>query len=370
MSAHWRESGLFRDESRHRTLSAGEHLFREGDEGEEMFILVAGELDITLRGQLIDRLNGGDMLGEMALVGDGLRSATATATTDLTVLPVNAARFTELVGKYPEFARDVMSVMSSRLRRLITQEVQRQRLEQEMAIGHQIQLSLLPEQSPTIEGWQFKSFYQAARQVGGDFYDFVLTPERPKALNIIVGDVTGKGVPAAMFMAVTRTLIRSETFNRESPAEALERANALLRRDSRAPLFLGASLMAVDTDSGAFTFANAGHELPLWLHMATGAVERIEARGMVLGAFDQTFSQEVSGTLQSGDAVLFFTDGVTEARDAAGDFFGDERLEAALRTCGGLTAAGIAEQVVAAVMQFTGDMPQADDLTLVVAQRA
>lgn len=369
MQTTMRGYGFFSQPDDYLLYTAGQVIFEEGQIGEELFVLLEGEVVITIEGTPIDRLTAGSIFGEMALVDDNPRSATATADVDSKLLVVDATRFVELLRDHPDFGVKVMSIMSSRLRRLMEEEVRRQRLEEELRIGRRIQLSLLPEVCPTIEGWEFTATYSAAREVGGDFYDFIIEPDDPFQINIVVADVTGKGVPAALFMTSCRTAIRAESLSGRGPAETLQRANRLISLDTRSPLFLGAVLATLDARSGRMVFANGGFERPLWLRAETHQVEELSSKGMLLGAFQEVYLQEREIEIAAGDFLIFFSDGITEARDATGGFFGDEGLREVLIAQEWHSAQQLLQAIVEAVNEFVGDHPQADDLTLIVIQR-
>ena len=232
-----------------------------------------------------------------------------------------------------------------------------------------MQLSLLPQSTPQIPGWQFATYYQSAWQVGGDFYDFIRRKDDPNKLGLVIADVTGKGVPAALYMAVARTLIRAETSKSHSSAHVLQRVNELIISDNRSPLFLSALYAILDVETGDLHYTSAGHDPPLCLRHASGGVEELPAQGYLLGAFrDVSFSEEET-TLAIGDVLLLYTDGVSEARDAEGRFFGEKRLKAAVAATGDCSAEEIVREIVTAVSKFTGSVAQADDLTILVATR-
>jgi serine phosphatase RsbU (regulator of sigma subunit) len=249
--------------------------------------------------------------------------------------------------------------------RLHQEEVKGQGLERELAIGQQIQLSLLPEAPPAVPGWEFAAFYQAARLVGGDFYGFFELPGEPGRLGLLIADVMGKGVPAALFMAVSRTVIRTTALDGHSPAATLMQANELILEDSHAELFLTAFYGVLDTRTGRLVYANAGHNRPLWLHAATGEFEELAARGIVLGALPEIELEECEIEMTPGDLLLLYTDGVSEAMDADHQLFGIERLRAAVTAKAHASTQEILEAIVAAIQAFTADAPQSDDMTLV-----
>lgn len=253
--------------------------------------------------------------------------------------------------------------------RLHQEEIARQRLEEELSIGRKIQLSLLPESFPTLPGWEFAVEYQAARQVGGDFYDFFQVPGDTRRLGMLIADVTDKGVPAALMMAYSRAVIRTESLSGRNPAQVLHRANQLLVQENRSNLFLTAFYATLDIDSGELVYANGGHNPTLWLHADSGKCHELRSRSFLIGAFPNIQLEECSIMLAHGDVLLFFTDGVTEAQNTAGILFGEERLQAILETQREADAAHIAQKITSAVRSFRGDAQQSDDFTFFVIKR-
>lgn len=353
----------------HETYPKGTVIFEAGDDGDALYLILEGEVKISIDAHTIDMLEAGTIFGEMALVDAKPRSADATAVSHCKLVKIDEPRFAQLASQYPQFGLEVMNIMSTRLRRLIDDEVRRQRLEQELAIGREIQLSLLPKKNPTYAGWQFATIYRPARQVGGDIYDFIQSEQTPNQLTIVVADVTGKGVPAALFMASTRSVIRTLCNQNHAPADVLALANQAILKDGGPALFLSSVIGNLDTKTGELTLANAGHEWPLWLRAAQNDVETLYVPGVLLGAFTKIVPQQKTVTIESGDFLFFFTDGVTEARNAEGDFFGDERLLETAVSGKNDTAAEMAMRVETAVSNFTQNTPQSDDLTLVIIKR-
>jgi sigma-B regulation protein RsbU (phosphoserine phosphatase) len=341
----------------------------EGKPGRNMYVLLDGVVDVTVQGRPIDRLEVGSIFGEMAMVDDRPRSATVTTATGCCVLAVDSDRFRELVQQHPQMATRVMSIMSYRLRRLVDEEVKRQRLEEELAVGRRIQLSLVPSTCPVIPGWECVAYYSAARQVGGDLYDFIVIPEKPDDLTIAIADVTGKGIPAAIYMAVSRTIIRAEAMQGLAPAEALQRVNRFVGQDNQSPLFLSAFLATVHTSTGAFICANAGHNAPFWYHAATGEAAELPARGLLIGTFEEIYLDQETYVLEPGDSLIMFTDGITEARNADGNFYEEDALQAVIESGSWTTAEELLDAIVASVATFVGDEPPADDMTLIVLRR-
>jgi sigma-B regulation protein RsbU (phosphoserine phosphatase) len=254
--------------------------------------------------------------------------------------------------------------------RLHHEELQRQQFESELAVGRQIQLGLLPKEPPAVPGWDYAVVYQPARQVGGDFYDFFELSREPGRLGLVIADVADKGVPAALFMALSRTMIRTTALSGRTPSAALIRANELILKDSRADLFLTAFYGVLDSHSGRLVYANAGHNRPLCLRAATGEFQELAARGTILGMLEEVELEERELEVAPGDLLLFYTDGVTEAMDAEGRAFGEERLREAAGADPTAGAQQVLDRVLDAVRAFTGDAPQSDDLTLFVVKRS
>lgn len=256
--------------------------------------------------------------------------------------------------------------------RLHQEEIQRYRLEEELSVARQIQLSMLPPSCPIIDGWQFAAHYRAARQVGGDFYDFFDVPVAegdPRRLALVVADVADKGIPAALFMALSRTTIRNVAISDRTPAAALVRANEFILNDSQTDLFLSAFYALLTAGSGHITYCNAGHNPPLWYQTDDAAFRLLSTDGIVLGVVEDVSLQNATLQAAPGDLVVFYTDGVTEAMSEEMEEFGMERLQSAIADSAGGDAAEVLETVVSAVDAHTGGMPRWDDLTLVVARR-
>ncbi|MBX3082844.1 MAG: SpoIIE family protein phosphatase [Anaerolineae bacterium] len=251
--------------------------------------------------------------------------------------------------------------------RLHEEALARQKLEEELLLSQRIQRSMLPRTTPSIDQWRFAAEYQSARQVGGDFYDFFRLPGDPNTLCIVIADVSDKGVPAALFMAQCRTMIRTTTTNFGSPALILHKANALIQQDGESDMFLTCFYAMLDTLTGQLTFANAGHNYPLWWH--EGELHELHARGMLLGMIEDITLTEATIQIDRGDLILFYTDGVTEAMNEHEELFGEERLRELLGAHLHDTVEEIQAAITNALAEFVGDAPRSDDVTFVVLQR-
>src|ERR671913_116270 len=199
---------------------------------------------------------------------------------------------------------------------------ERERIEHELQVARQIQQELLPEATPDLDGWQIAAYYGPAREVGGDFYDFLEFPDG--RLGLVVGDATGHGMPAALVMATTRGMLRAVVQSLESPGEVLSRVNEALVADVPPSTFVTCFYGILDPESGRFVYANAGHNLPCRRH--DGQADELRARGMPLGLMPGMGYEEKEITLKRGEGVLFYSDGLVEAHDPHYEMFGFPRL--------------------------------------------
>jgi serine phosphatase RsbU (regulator of sigma subunit)/predicted ester cyclase len=249
----------------------------------------------------------------------------------------------------------------------LEQEVrERERLEQELRVARSIQQASLPKEVPTLEGWQITPFYQPAREVGGDFYDFHLLPEG--RLGLVVGDATGKGVPAALVMSTTCGMLRLAAQSHTSPGQMLQGVNEVLFPNIPTNMFVTCFYAILDPKSGRLRYANAGHDLP-YLHR-NGEAEELRARGMPLGLMPGMRYEEKETIVHSGHAALLYSDGLVEAHDPEGDMFGFPRLRT-LITERAEEERPLGELLLEELYSFTGEgWEQEDDITLLTLKRS
>lgn len=241
---------------------------------------------------------------------------------------------------------------------------ERERINQELQVAALIQQTLLPKELPSITGWQVDAFYRPARAVGGDFYDFIeLGGGR---LGVVIGDVTDKGVPAALVMATSRSMLRAAAQRHDSPSEVLADVNRSLVPEIPPAMFVTCLYAIIDTEAGEVVFANAGHNLP-YVRNDDG-VQELRATGMPLGLMPDMDYEEKTYRLMDGDVMVLTSDGITEAHNPQGEMYGFSRLIGRVATKvadGDLVAA-----LVGDLERWTGaDAEQEDDITLVVVRR-
>ena len=241
----------------------------------------------------------------------------------------------------------------------------RERIEQELRVATLIQQNFLPKQLPDLPGWHVSAYYRPAREVGGDFYDFVELPDGQ--IGLVIGDVTDKGVPAAMVMAATRSVLRASAQRVVSPGEVLGRVNDLMCPDMPAKMFVTCLYGVLEPSTGRFRFANAGHNLP-YVRTAEGTIE-LRATGMPLGLIPGIVYEETEAILEPGQVMLLHSDGVAEAHSATSEMFGFPRL---LDVVGSRQDKGeVIDRVLTELDRFTPQgWEQEDDITLVALTRA
>lgn len=255
-----------------------------------------------------------------------------------------------------------------RIAQLVQQQkleaVERERIAQELRVARLIQQTLLPQELPALAGWGVSAYYQPARAVGGDFYDFLYFPDGK--VGFIVADVTDKGVPAALVMATTRTLLRAAAERLEAPGAVLARTNDVLVQEIPPKMFVTCFYAVLDPATGHLRYANAGHDVP-YHHTGQGVVE-LRATGMPLGLMPGMSYEEKETTLAPGDYVLLYSDGLVEAHNPARGMFGFPRLQSLLSTHA--DGATLHDFLLAELAAFTGPAwEQEDDVTLVTMQR-
>jgi len=247
-------------------------------------------------------------------------------------------------------------------------ERERERIEQELRVARRIQQASLPEEVPTLEGWQISPFYQPAREVGGDFYDFHFLSEG--RLGLVVGDATGKGMPAALVMSTTCGMLRavSQTLDSSSPGEVLEQVNEALVARIPSNMFVTCFYAILDPKSASLTYANAGHDLPYLWH--GGDAEELRARGMPLGLMPGMSYEENDMMLDASEAALFYSDGLVEAHDPKGEMFGFPRLRALIAEHGA-EESSLGDFLMKELYSFVGEgWEQEDDITLLTLERS
>ncbi len=303
---------------------------------------VALVVPLVTQGELIGTLNLGPRLSEQDYSSDDKRL--------LATLGAQAAPAIRVA----QFVREQAA-----------EAAERERYEQELEVAQLIQQQFLPRELPKLPEWQVAAYYGPARVVGGDFYDFMDLGEG--RIGIVVGDVTDKGVPAALVMARTHSILRAEAPRLVAPGAVLARANDLLSAEMPEKMFVTCLYMVLEPGTGRVVYANAGHNLP-YVRTAHGVVE-FRATGMPLGLLPGLTYEEKTSEIGRGDSVLLYSDGIIEAHDPAGEMYGFPRLKADMATQ--LAGSAFLDELLERLHAFTGrGWEQEDDITLVALRRS
>lgn len=236
--------------------------------------------------------------------------------------------------------------------------------EMELKIAHNIQESFLPDKMPDIKGFDISALNQPAKEVGGDFFDFIELSD--STLGIVIADVSGKGVPGALFMASSRTIIRASAIQAENAQTTINEANKLIAQDAKSGMFVTVFYGVLDTEHNILTYVNAGHNHPLFFKKKSSLISHITTKGIALGALDEINLYHRKLKLEKGDLVLFYTDGVTEAMDNKENQFGEERLIKIIKQHHDLSSKEIIEKINEEIGSFIKNAPQFDDITIIL----
>ena len=377
-----------------KAYEAGAYIFREGEAGDELYVVMDGSLEVVLGADTSDELllrtcGPGEYIGEMSLIlPEGRRTASVRAKTRTRTWVMSHDKFREIIKRWPMMAYSMVRILSERLgttneasfrdlseknrqlqkaydelKAAQEQLIEKERLERELQVAAEIQLSILPNQLPSVEGFDFGARILPARHVGGDFYD--VFENGADRIGVVIGDVADKGVPSAIFMARAHALIMAEADAGLPPGAVLDLVNRHITHLEKSAQFVTALYGILNSATGEFAYAHAGHEPPLILS-PDGKVERVShAPGMALGLWDSITLDEHTVTLEPGSTLVLFTDGMTDCRDPKGVAFGLERIKSTLSGLVGLSAQQVCDKLFDTLMSYQNGAKQDDDVTLV-----
>jgi serine phosphatase RsbU (regulator of sigma subunit) len=381
----------------HRELPAGTLLVKENQRATRFFIILDGKVEIikalgTRDERELGVRRSGTFIGEMGLLSDeGLHTATVRARTPILLLEMTRDDFDALLHRQPMLAYDMVRTLTRRLtesenltirdlrrknrelrkaykelEEAHLQIVEKERLERELEVARDIQSSILPQTLPEPEGYEFGALMSPMSAIGGDFYDFIDLGKGKIA--IAVGDVSDHGVPAALFMAMTVTMIRAEARRAESPADVLRCVNRQLLKTNEMGMFVTILYGVLDCESRQLNYVRAGHEPPLVINSDREDVLLPRKDGMLLGVFDEPAIDEQQVTLEPGGTLVMYTDGIYEAINPLEVVFGLERVREVARVQSMAPAQALCQLLYDEVLSYQDPLPQQDDITIVAVQ--
>jgi serine phosphatase RsbU (regulator of sigma subunit) len=379
-------------------FTSGSILMREGECDDHFYIVLDGEAEVikalgTPDERLLAIKPGGALFGEMSLFSQqGSHTSSVRARTMIHALKMTRSDFDALLHRQPTLVYEMVRMMSCRLEesenatildlreknRQLTeayQELQaaqaqliiKERLDKELAIARQIQENILPESLPRLTGFDIAALTVPARAVGGDYYDFFSLDEG--CVGLVVGDACDKGIPAALLINLTNSLVHVEAPRSPSPQATLRVVNRHLLEMSRSGMFV-CLLYGILSSSGQLEYCRAGHPPPVILNEDLSLIEIGFGAGMPLGLIEDVELDARSVIIPQGGLAVIFSDGLSEAHDVNGCEFGVDRLVATLTAISHLPAEQVCIQLRDCVRTFSGDQPQSDDFTVVVIKRA
>ncbi len=369
-------------------------LCQEGSLEHTFYIIEAGQVEVLKNigdGEQVFLLHRGvgEFFGEMALIEKASRSATVKTVEESRLLEISAEDFFYLLRHNPSVAYTMVSQLSSRLResdqtliadlRIKNEElarayrelkeaqarlVEKERMERDLEIAREVQLSLLPTSFPHLAGFTFAARNRPAREVGGDFYDVVRVDDHH--VGLIAADVSGKSVPAALFMTMTRSLFLAQARQHHSPRQVLLNVHDLLLEVSTSEMFVTAFYAVVDIPFRTMFYVRAGHEQPILYNDKTGKQRLFQSQGRFMGCIEGLELEEKFIQLGTGDVLVLYSDGITDALNERGEFYGLERLTDTVTCYGDCSAEELCDRILQEVTQFQGKAVQFDDITLLV----
>lgn len=374
-------------------------LFQEGDVGDRFYIIIQGQIEVikalgTPEERFIGLRGPGEFVGELSLINRaGLRTASVRSLGPAHLWEMSHGEFDDLLHRQPSMAFELINVLSERLttahdstiqdlqkknlelteayeelKAAQAQIIEKERLERELQVAFEIQTSILPQTLPDLAGYDFGALMVPARAVGGDFYDII--PLSSDKVGIIIGDVADKGVPSAIFMAQTHALLYAMATRDASPAWVLQRVNQLLIKMGESSLFVTVLYGILDRRTNLFSYARAGHELPIVVSANGKAEIAPYNQGQLMGVLDNPMLDEQTVSIPSGGVIVLYTDGVIDARHSNGLSFGMERLIKELELPRDGSAQDQCDRLWQVLSNFQSKDAQEDDVTLVIIQSA
>lgn len=379
-----------------KKYSDGVVVCQEGELEHTFYVIESGMVSVSrrlknLQEQVLNVLGDGQFFGEMGLLDSVPRAATIRTLTKCTLIEISEDTFDKVVKRNPAVAITLLKGITRSLRQTdlvavseleaknqklaqalndlkATQAklLQQERLKRDLEIASDVQKSILPSSFPKVSRFEFGFHAHPAREVGGDFYDVIKIDDNNFAL--VVADVSGKSWNAAIFMAIVRALLLRETDEKLSPLETLERLHHQIIKTSTAEMYVTMFYGVINIKQAQMKFVRAGHEYPILYRHISKTLEMLDPPGRFVGLWPGLLAEEAEITILPGDCLVCYSDGVTDAENDKGEFFGLEQLLALINAKGHLPPQELVDYIVQEIDNFSGNVPQTDDITILVAK--
>ena len=352
--------------------SSGETIFKEGEVGDGVYLLVEGSLSLETNKVKVLRLESGEWVGELALIDEAPRSASAIAETDALLLKWTREDFMKALKGNPEVVHGILKTLSRKLRQDLALQVEstvrHERWLQDIQRAHEIQMAMLPEGDLSTEAITISGYCHPAEDVGGDYYDYL--PLAGDQLSLILADVMGHGFYAGLLVAMAKSCLHTQARIDSSPSAVMEAMNRTVFSSVQTGLLMTCCYLVFDFQKKTLNYTNAGHPFPYHYCRATDQLERLDSTDLLLGipGFQDVDFTTVERRLDHGDLLVIYSDGIPEAANADEEEFVEERMAEIVLANKDNSAEEIKDCVLDAVSRHCQGMAQADDITLVVAK--
>ena len=353
-------------------VKSGEVIFREGEVGDGVYVVVEGSLTLETNQVKVLQLKRGEWVGELALIDEAPRSASAIAETDALLLKWTREDFMKALKGNSEVVHGILKTLSRKIRQdlalHVAATVRHERWRQDIQRAHEIQMAMLPEGNLSRDEIAISGYCHPAEDVGGDYYDYL--PLEGNQLSLILADVMGHGFYAGLLVAMVKSCLHTQTRTDASPAAVMEAMNRTVFSSVQSGLLMTCCYLVFDFQKQTLNYTNAGHPFPYHYCRATDRMERLDSTDLLLGipGFQDVHFTTLEMSMEPGDLLVLYSDGIPEAANSDEEEFGEERMAEILLENKDKSAEEIKDSVLDAVTRHCHGMAQADDITLVVAQ--
>jgi sigma-B regulation protein RsbU (phosphoserine phosphatase) len=348
-----------------------EDIFLEGDSGYDIYLIVHGQVMISTMGKQIALRMDNEFFGEMAIIDDRPRSATATSRRDSVLLKIERNEFYHVMQNNIGFMRNLLKALVSRLRDDINQAVEATRMKQDLVRAHELQVNILPSSdlnhiSSNGSSIQISGVCYPAESVGGDYYDYF--PLSDGRIGIAIGDVMGHGFHSGLLVFTTKSCLHTQIMSSYDISDVMSILNNMVYRFVQSNMFMTFCYLIVDIEDHTISFCNAGHNYPYHYRSKLDRLDSLESGTHPMGISENISCEIERVSYDKGDMLVLYTDGITEALNSQGEEFGNERLESLIVNNTNLSASELKEHIINELNKHCEDNAYEDDVTLVIAK--